>query len=64
MKQRITPIDRVSSIVCGAGANGGMTFGLEGEIPLVATSVAWSVRSPDGARLLGEVEAPCIPLAI
>jgi hypothetical protein len=30
---------------------------------MVATAVAWSVRSPDGTRLLGEVRAPFVPSA-
>ena len=60
----VVPIDRVDNrIVCSADANGRITFILEGETPLIATSVAWSVRSPDGARLLGQVNAPFVPTA-
>src|SRR5262249_17830442 len=62
--ESVTPIDRVNNrIVCGADANGRITFVLEGETPLVTTAVAWSVRSPDGSRLLGQVNAPFIPIA-
>jgi hypothetical protein len=61
---RVTPIDRVDNrIVCSADANGRITFILEGETPLVSTSVEWSVRSPDGTRLLGQVNAPFVPIA-
>jgi hypothetical protein len=61
---RVTPIDRDNNrIVCNADANGRITFILEGEESLVAASVAWSVRSPDGARLLGRVDAPFVPAA-
>jgi hypothetical protein len=61
---RVTPIDRVNNrIVCSADADGRITFILEGETSLVAASVAWSVRSPDGARLLGQVNAPFVPAA-
>ena len=60
----VTPIDRVDNrIVCSADEAGRITFILEGETPLVAAPVAWSVRSPDGARLLGEVNAPFVPTA-
>ena len=61
---RVTPIDRADNlIVCGADTNGSITFILEGETPLVAAQVGWSVRSPDGAKLLGQVNAPFIPNA-
>jgi hypothetical protein len=61
---RVSPIDRVNNrIVCGADANGRITFTLEAETPLVVTPVRWSVRSPSGDRLLGEVDAPFIPTA-
>jgi hypothetical protein len=61
---RVTPIDRDNNrIVCNADANGRITFILEGEESLVAASVAWSVLSPDGARLLGRVDAPFVPAA-
>jgi len=60
----VTPIDRVDNrIVCRADEAGRITFILEGEAPLVAASVAWSVRSSDGTRLLGEVNAPFVPTA-
>jgi hypothetical protein len=62
--QTVVPIDRANNrIVCSADANGRITFLLEGETPMVATPVAWSIRSPDGARLLGQVEAPFVPAA-
>jgi hypothetical protein len=61
---RVPPIDRVNNrIVCSADANGRITFILEAETPLVATPVRWSVRSPSGDRLLGEVDAPFVPTA-
>jgi hypothetical protein len=61
---RVLPIDRVNNrIVCGADANGRITFLLEAEMPLVVTPVRWSVRSASGDRLLGEVDAPFIPTA-
>jgi hypothetical protein len=60
----VTPIDREDNlIVCGADANGRITFILVGQTPLVSTPVRWSVRSRDGARLLGEVDAPFVPAA-
>jgi hypothetical protein len=61
--ERVPPIDRVDNrIVCSADANGRITFILVGETPLVATSVEWSVRSPSGDRLLGQVNAPFVPI--
>jgi hypothetical protein len=61
---RVTPLDRVDTrIVCSADANGQITFILVGIKPLVSTSVAWSVRSPDDTRLLGKVDAPFVPTA-
>jgi hypothetical protein len=61
---RVTPLDRVDTrIVCSADANGQITFILVGIKPLVSTSVAWSVRSPDGTRPLGQVNAPFVPTA-
>jgi hypothetical protein len=60
----VTPIDRVDNrIVCSADANGRITFILEGETQLVLTPVEWSVRSADGTRLLGQVNAPFLPIA-
>jgi len=60
----VIPIDKADNIiVCSADANGRITFILEGETPLVTTAVGWSVRSPDGARLLGQVNAPFVPAA-
>jgi hypothetical protein len=60
----VVPIDRVNNrIVCSADANGRITFILEAETPLVATAVRWSVRSPSGDQLLGEVDAPFVPTA-
>jgi hypothetical protein len=62
--ERVAPINRGNNlIVCSADANGRITFILQGERPLVAASVAWSVRSSDGARLLGQVNAPFVPTA-
>ena len=60
----VTPLDRVDTrIVCSADANGQITFILVGETPLVAASVEWSVRTNDGTRLLGRVNAPFVPSA-
>jgi hypothetical protein len=60
----VVPIEKDNNrIVCSADANGRITFILEGETPLVATSVAWSVRSPSGDKQLGQVNAPFIPTA-
>ena len=61
--QTVVPLDRANNlIVCSADANGRITFILEAETPLVATSVGWSARSPDGTRLLGQVNAPFVPI--
>jgi hypothetical protein len=61
--QPVVPLDRANNrIVCSADANGRITFILEAETPLVATSVGWSARSPDGTRLLGQVNAPFVPM--
>jgi hypothetical protein len=60
----VTPLDRRDNlIVCNADANGRITFILEGETPLVLTLVGWSVISADGTRLLGQVNAPFLPIA-
>jgi hypothetical protein len=59
----VVPIDRVDNrIVCSADANGKISFILVAETPLVATSVEWSVRSPSGDRMLGQVNAPFVPM--
>jgi hypothetical protein len=60
----VIPITRSDNlIVCGADANGKITFILEAETPLTSTPVGWSVRSRDGTRLLGQVNAPFAPIA-
>lgn len=57
----IPPITREESrIVCRTDENGRVTFILEGEVQLAATSVAWSVRT-DENEVLGEVNADFIP---
>src|SRR5262245_7490252 len=59
----VVPLDRANNlIVCSADAKGRITFILEAETPLAATSVGWSARSPDGTRLLGQVNAPFVPI--
>jgi hypothetical protein len=57
----IPPITREESrIVCRTDENGRVTFILEGEVQLAATSVAWSVRT-DEDEVLGQVNADFIP---
>jgi hypothetical protein len=41
----------------------GVRSSLEGKTPLVLTLVGWSVISAAGMRLLGQVNAPFLPMA-
>jgi hypothetical protein len=60
----VPPIDRANNlIVCSADANGRITFILVGETPLASTQVGWSVKDRDGAKLLGQVNAPFVATA-
>jgi hypothetical protein len=49
-------------IVCHTDENGRITFILEGVVELTATPVEWSIRTNDGATLLGVVNADFVPV--